>query len=92
MNFNSLISVLNANKKNNFVVVDVRGKVSSAVIVDNIVKIYLAASKDTDTVDNVLAVLGKLDAGVVGAFEVMANDNAIVSAYENEDYVICKVS
>jgi len=92
MNLNSMLEVLNANKGDNFVVVGVRGKVSSAVVADNLVKVSLVASKAPDAVESVLAVLGKLDASVAGALEVVANGKVIVSAQSNEGYVICKVS
>lgn len=91
MNLSSMLEVLNANKEDNFVVVGVRGKVGSAVVADNLVKVSLVASKAPDTVENVLAVLGKLDAGA-GALEVVANGKVILSAESKENYVICKVS
>lgn len=92
MNLNSVLEVLNANKDDNFVVVGVRGKVGSAVVADNLVKLSFVQSKVRDTVANVLAVLGTLDVGAAGALEVVADGKVIVSANASEGCVVCKVS
>ena len=93
MNLNSLLAVLNTKKDDKFVVVGVKGKVASASVADNLVKMVVVEAKVADSVANVLAILGKLDVAAAGALEVVANGKVIVSAESNgEDYIICKVS
>ena len=95
MNLNSLLEVLNAHKEDKFVVLGVKGKVVSAVVADNLVKMNVVEQpkKNLETVANVLDVLGKLDVAAAGALEVTANGKVVVSAVgSDEDYVVCKVS
>jgi hypothetical protein len=93
MNLTSLLEVLNANKDSLFAIVGVKGKVMSAVVADNLVKMNVVEQpKYREKVSNVLVVLGKLDAATAGALEVVANGKVVVSASSSEDYVTCKVS
>ena len=93
MNLNSLLAVLNAKKDDKFVISGMKGKVASASVADNLVKMVVVDAKGADSVANVLAILGKLDVAAAGALEVVANGKVIVSAESNgEDYIVCKVS
>ena len=92
MNLTAFLAVLNAKKDDLFMIVGVKGKVTSASVADNLVKLVVAG-KGRDTVAGVLKALEKVDAAAAGALEVVANGKVIVSAESNgEDYIICKVS
>lgn len=90
MNLASFLEVLNANKDAKVAFVGMKGKPSEAVVADNLVKVSLVAGKK-ESVANLLAILGKLDAGA-GNLEVSVGGKVLVSADADEGYVVCKVS
>ena len=92
MNLTAFLAVLNAKKDDLFMIVGVKGKVTSASVADNLVKLVVNG-KGRDTVAGVLKALENVDVAAAGALEVVANGKVIVSAESNgEDYIVCKVS